>query len=229
MWIWFAALVALIASVVVTVAVRRRRTEGGLDLYLGSSPAHARTRTRTPRSLDDARVSFPDDAMPHRMRTQHRADFFYMVADFPDRASALRFLRGCEVRRERAYVIAENPQGNLGKDLIMIFEEARGNFVEIAERSPAPRISREDCARCGYTVLPVDGASRSSLTVRGADVRRYVALDDLERGGNGFRCGSCAALACAHCYRATGPEQRSDGSLVIHCWLCGAEVKPEPY
>jgi hypothetical protein len=36
----------------------------------------------------------------------------------------LEFLRGCVVRDERVYAIAENPQGNLGKDLVMIFEEA---------------------------------------------------------------------------------------------------------
>lgn len=219
MWIWIAAQVAAVAVVVAVAVRRRRRVGGGLPRYPAPAPQRAH----------DARVSWPRDGMRHEGHAERRADAFYFVWEFPDRAASLAFLRDCEVRQERVYVIAENPEGNLGKDLIMIFEEADGSFVELAERSAAPRGTRQDCGRCGYPVLPVSETAGSSIVFADRAVQRYFALDELERGGHGFRCRSCRALGCAHCYRAANPPQLSDGSLVLHCWICRSEVEPDPF
>jgi hypothetical protein len=161
------------------------------------------------------RVSWPPgypDTRP--IRTVRKPNALYLIEEFPTRSTALDFLRGCEVRDERVYVIAENPQGNLGRDLIMIFEEADGTFVEIAERSPlpAPRFSREDCARCGYSVIPARDP--------GPGVKWFVALEEMEMDGHGFQCWSCGALACARCYRSVPQDREPDGHVDLRCWLC---------
>ncbi|GIJ46078.1 hypothetical protein Val02_29640 [Virgisporangium aliadipatigenens] len=208
MWIWIAVGAAVLAAAVVVLrrrSVRRRRVH---PYYV------------TAKKL---RITWPPGYAEHRpIRMVRRPDALFLIEEFASRAAALDFLRRCEIREERIYVIAENPEGNLGRDLIMIFEEADGAPVEIGERSPlpAPRHSDEDCARCGYPVIPgalpeLDGA---------ATVRVAVALDGMARDGSGFRCADCGALGCAWCYRAV--PQRTDGSghADPRCWLCGGRV-----
>lgn len=83
----------------------------------------------------------------------HKPDALYLIEAFQTRSAALDSLRGCEIRDERIYVIAENPQGNLDKDLIMIFEEAGG----ASSKSPT-------AARCppltSQTRIAADAATR---------------------------------------------------------------------
>jgi hypothetical protein len=154
-----------------------------------------------------------------------RPDALYLIEDFPDRAAALEFLRGCEVRDERVYVIAENPQGNLGKDLVMIFEEADGAFVELAERSPAPvNVSFGDCARCGYAVIPASAPGSAAIHYGDGQVRWSVSLDQMEMTGQGFKCTSCGALICAACCRAVPQQAAPDGRLELGCWICDRPV-----
>src|SRR5437660_9343946 len=51
-------------------------------------------------------------------------------------AVALEYLRRRDVRTEGYYVIIETPGRNLGRDMIMIFDEADGTPIEIPERTP---------------------------------------------------------------------------------------------
>ncbi|MFI5953058.1 hypothetical protein [Cryptosporangium sp. NPDC051539] len=165
------------------------------------------------------RVSWPPGYADDRpIRRRAHTQWLYLVEDFDSRAAALEFLRGCEVRDERVYVIAQSPEGNLGLDLVMIFEEVDGSFVEFAERSPlpAPQVSRENCHRCGYSVIPVGRPPEGTTTIT-------LALDDLETMGAGFRCPSCGALTCARCYRATS-SPLGRGLLEKRCLLCEGEL-----
>ncbi|MDA1358987.1 hypothetical protein O1R50_05100 [Glycomyces luteolus] len=219
LWIWVAAQVAAVAAIVAVSVHRRRRTSG--------LPRRPRPEPLGP---EDARVTFPRDGETRELRALHKAGGYYLIVDFPDRATALRYLRGCEVRRELVYVIAENPEGNLGKDLIMIFEETDGSFVELAERSDGSRSTMRDCGRCGYQVLPVHARTAGIAEVSyGSSVRRYYALDGLQMGGHGFRCGSCKTLTCAWCLLASGPTKLADSSLVLRCLHCRSELEADPF
>lgn len=214
MWIWIA-----LAVVVLALAA-------GVGWRRGRRPAGSDPRYHT--TVKKLRVSWPPgypDTRP--IRTVKRPDALYLIEKFPTRSAALDFLRGCEVRDERVYVIAENPQGNLGKDLIMIFEEADGAFVEIAERSPlpTPRLSAENCARCGYSVLPASPPGLSGVSQDRVTVHWLLALSEMERDGHGYRCRSCGALACARCYRSVPQRREPDGQLDLRCWLCGGETE----
>lgn len=173
------------------------------------------------------RVSWPPGYADDRpVRRVKKPDAVYLIEAFDSRAAALEFLRGCEVRDERVYVIAESPQGNLGKDLIMIFEEEDGAFVEIAERSAlsAPEFSRENCSRCGYSVIPAASPFEGFSSDEPGVVTLILDLQSMEQSGQGYQCTSCDGLACARCYQVTPHTRAPDGSLDLRCWLCGNEV-----
>lgn len=80
----------------------------------------------------------------------------YEVSWVKSEAVALEYLRRRDVRQERYYVIVETPYRNLGRDMIMIFDEADGALVEIPERTPLAELtaSPTHCARCGYPIMP---------------------------------------------------------------------------
>ena len=89
-------------------------------------------------------------------QTQRQADGnTYDVYTAPTRDDALAFLRQHEVKEERRYAIVETPQGNIGKDFIMIFDERTQGMIELAQRQPlaAPRKSASHCCRCRSTSL----------------------------------------------------------------------------
>src|SRR4051794_29315111 len=84
-------------------------------------------------------------------KTEHSQGNRYDVYSGKDRNEAFAFLRGLEIKEERHYAIVETPDGNFGKDLIMIFDERTQDLIELAERKPLARLqkSRTHCARCG--------------------------------------------------------------------------------
>src|SRR5205807_3829377 len=81
----------------------------------------------------------------------------YDIYRAPSRAEALAFLRDFEVKEERRYVIVETPQGNLGKDFVLIFDEKTQETIELARRKPLASLKKSmtHCCRCGYPVLPL--------------------------------------------------------------------------
>lgn len=170
---------------------------------------------------DPFRITWPPDyAHSVPLRTEQNSSGTYVVESFASRSSALEVLRGCDVRDERVYLIAETPEGNIGRDLVWIFEEQDGSFIEIAERTPLPEptFSRTDCARCGYTVLPMGRPGAGISVDGGMTVSHYLVAGDIERAGQGLECQECGALGCMHCYlhNADGLGSSSDH----RCWLC---------
>lgn len=156
-----------------------------------------------------------------RVRVERGETGIYEVHRSGSRAEALALLRGREVREERLYIIVETPEGNVGRDMIMLFDERDGSCIELGERPalPAPVPAAGFCARCGYPVLPLpaprpDGAGS------------YLALQDLARDGCGYRCRTCANLGCAACYLAIRPTRGDDGVLDLRCWLCPGGTEP---
>lgn len=220
MWIWFA--LAIVALIVFAVSrsprVRYRRT-WGVPTYTVAEPSVL------------PGLSWPAGFEPQqRLRVVRRPDALYLITELPSRSAALEFLRGCEVRRERIYVIAENPDANLGKDLIMIFVESTGAFVEVAERSVLshPTSSQTDCARCGYPIIPMDSPWEPGDRGEHGSRTWLLALEDMQMQGTGYRCESCGALSCARCYAASEKSKNADGSLNLSCWMrdCQREVAP---
>jgi hypothetical protein len=59
----------------------------------------------------------------------------YEVSWVKSEAVALEYLRRRDVRQEGYYVIVETPRRNLGRDMVMIFDEADGSLIEIPERA----------------------------------------------------------------------------------------------
>ena len=125
------------------------------------------------------------------------------------RSDAIVFLREVEIKTERRYVIVETPQGNIGKDLIAIFDEQSGEILEYGERKAQSiyQKSMSQCARCGYAVLPagrpvMDGA------------KEIVRVGELKEKGVGFVCKTCHTLWCPFCVRF----QEGRGAI---CGFCG--------
>lgn len=136
----------------------------------------------------------------------------YQVYRAPSRSRALDFLRGIEVREERTYVIVETPEGNFGKDLIMIFDESTSEKIEFGHRAPLPRLrrSKTKCTRCGYPVLPADHRWPGRISAAPS------VLEDLRDGGVGFYCTNCQAAWCPFCLTAEAAAE---------CELCGTQME----
>jgi hypothetical protein len=161
---------------------------------------------------------------------------------------ALEYPRRRDVRHEGHYVIVETPRRNLGRDMIMIFDEADGSLIEIPERTPLPRptASPTHCARCGYPVLPVTDVAPSSCDDPDFGHPWHTAdfgwsAERVILSGAGYRCTQCRSAACRACYDATGGAQTtitrgfvrgeddgrshpSDAILMRLCWICGSPV-----
>ena len=146
-------------------------------------------------------------------KTQNSKGNRYEVYIAPSKSIALDFLRSTDVREERVYFIVETPEGNFGRDLIMIYDETRQTNIELAPRHPLTDFSKSEthCARCGYTVLPM-----GSNPYPNADVH-IIILDQLKKCGSGFYCTRCRTLWCAFC--AELDENKAT------CGLCGQEIK----
>lgn len=138
----------------------------------------------------------------------------YEVHTAPSRSDALAFLREQEVREEGHYVIVETPEGNVGRDLIMIFDEGSGEMIELGERKPLPKLRRSmtRCARCGYTVLPAGQPLLSGGLTTGSVVE-LIILSDLQNRGVGFHCSKCRTLWCPFCVSLEGEA--------VPCGICG--------
>ncbi|MEU6715037.1 hypothetical protein ABZ897_26535 [Nonomuraea sp. NPDC046802] len=162
-------------------------------------------------------------------------------------AVALEYLRRREVRQEGYYVIVETPYRNLGRDMVMIFDEADGTLIEIPERTPLPelRASSTHCVRCGYPILP---SSHVEFSCDDPDCGHpwhtadfAQSADEVILAGWGYRCTKCRSAACRACYEATGSENlttthgfllepgderphAADEIMLRLCWLCRSPV-----
>jgi hypothetical protein len=151
----------------------------------------------------------------------------YEVHWVKSEAVALEYLRHRDVRQEGYYVIVETPGRDLGRDMIMIFDEADGSLIEIPERTPLPELqpSTTRCARCGYPVLPAQAMNDEPVGPPGSIVvvQFPQSPEEVVQKGMGYRCTSCRSAACAACYQATN-ENTDDGTLVHSCWVCNSPV-----
>jgi hypothetical protein len=170
----------------------------------------------------------------------------YEVAWVRTEAAALEYLRRRDVREERYYVIVETPHRNLGRDMIMIFDEVDGSLIEIPPRTPLPELtpSPTHCSRCGYAILP---AQFKSFPCDGEDCGHpwhtadfAESADEVIRAGRGYRCTKCRSAACRACFEATGEENLAttqgflmevgeerphwDDIVMRLCWICRGPV-----
>ena len=135
----------------------------------------------------------------------------YVVYTASSWQDAMMFLREQEVKEHLLYLIAETPEGNIGKDLISIFDEGNGKTLELGKRKPlrVPKKSETHCSRCGYFVMP------GAPLIKGAV--HYLCLEDMQPFGQGFFCHKCASVMCAFCITLEGtkaPCPFCDGPMV---------------
>jgi hypothetical protein len=134
----------------------------------------------------------------------------YIVYKASSWQDAMTFLRQQEVKESLMYLIVETPEGNIGKDLISIFDEGNGNTLELGKRKPLhePKKSKTHCSRCGYFVLPC------GPLIKG--VHYYISLEDMQKRGQGFFCYKCQAIWCAFCVTLDGTK--------CTCPFCGESM-----
>jgi hypothetical protein len=151
------------------------------------------------------------------VETQRQSDgYTYDIYRAATRAEALAFLRDHEVKEECRYAIVETPQGNLGKDMVLIFDEKTGEMVELGKRNPLPRPkkSRNHCFRCGYPVLPLNRRSdfgTINISIKIVDIKKMI------KDGTGFMCPSCQSFCCAIC---------AEQAMGLLCVFCRKEMVP---
>jgi len=133
----------------------------------------------------------------------------YLVYVAATRSAAMSFLRSTPVKEERHYLIVETPGGNLGKDMIMIFDERTSEKLEFGTREPLPGLTKSTthCSKCGYPVLP------GGRAVPG--VKELLLLEELKDKGVGFVCSTCRAAWCPFCVQGDTPDS---------CQLCGTRM-----
>lgn len=156
-----------------------------------------------------------------RTEQPKESPYTYHLHRGPDRASALTFLRATPVREEFVYVIVETPEGNLGRDLIFIFDEATGQPLEYGPRPvlPAPILSTTRCGWCESVVVPLElDPPKQRLASSGAEI--IIAQDAMLGTGMGYRCSGCSLLTCAFC--APEPD-RGDTRC---CRVCNDPLTP---
>lgn len=119
----------------------------------------------------------------------------YIVYRARSLENAIKFLRSQDVKEPLLYKIVETPEGNIGRDLISIFNERTGENIELGHRSTMllPQKSRSHCYCCGYYVMkskPSEPIPNSTL---------FLALEDLREKGQGFYCEHCDLALCSFC------------------------------
>jgi hypothetical protein len=145
--------------------------------------------------------------LPHKgTEVQNRSQ--YDVYEARNRKSALEALRLVEVKEPLSYVIVETPEGNLGRDLVSIFDEASGATVELVKRTPLPRkrVSPTHCANCGYFVLPAKSDQLDIQTNIPVVHMSFFSTEDMTVRGLGFYCPSCATAWCSSCATLRGGD-----------------------
>jgi hypothetical protein len=144
----------------------------------------------------------------------------YEVHRALNRKAALAFLRERDVKRELYYVVVETPAGNIGRDMIMIFDERTGERIEFGIRRPlpAPQPSSTDCARCGYPILP---GHVPPLPAGVGSVQIYATYEEELTSGGGYRCQECGNLSCAICVEPSPPPGKRRAPT---CWCCSGEM-----
>jgi hypothetical protein len=155
---------------------------------------------------------------PQFVHTQRQADGnTYDVYRAATRSEALAFLRGLEVKEERRYAIVETPEGNIGKDFILIFDEKDSSTIELGQRKPLPKPQKSAgrCCSCGYPVIPYRKTPAFGPSV--GRVTEFIIIAEAKESGAGYVCDSCVAICCAFC--AT-PEKSP------RCALCGSKMNP---
>ncbi len=149
------------------------------------------------------------------VRTQRQPDGnTFDIYTAPNRQAALAFLREHEVKEERRYAIVETPDGNLGKDLVLIFDEKSEETIELGKRKPLPKPqpSAGRCCTCGYMVIPFGRRPDFGGSV---SARAVMIMSEAKEKGGGCVCSSCGAISCACC--ATPQDSPV-------CGVCGAEM-----
>ena len=152
------------------------------------------------------------------VRTQRQPDGnTYDIYHAASRSAALAFLRELDLKEERRYAVVETPEGNFGKDFILIFDEKTQETIELARRKPLPRPQKSAgrCAICGYPVIPYRKTPDFGGPV--GSVTTYVIVANAKKNGAGYACRSCGAISCAVCAR---PEKSP------RCVLCGGGMAP---
>jgi len=147
------------------------------------------------------------DEIVFKGRETHQANR-YDVYTADSQEQAIRFLRSQSILEERRYIIVETPEGNIGKDLIMIFREPSGDMIELGKRDPLPKLkqSMTHCGKCGHSVIPAKRhVAESRLS--------HEAILDLKVDGSGFLCRNCQTLWCSHCVLLDDETAR--------CLICG--------
>lgn len=132
----------------------------------------------------------------------------YEVYTAINRLLALDFLRKIPIRTERLYLICETPQGNIGKDMIMIFDEMTQERIEYGIRKSLPKLvkSKTHCTRCGYPVLPANLSSPNATNTIHPDQMKEQEIEWLKERGIGFWCPTCQTAWCPFCMKEHEPE-----------------------
>ncbi|MFX0148879.1 MAG: hypothetical protein ACFE8E_14160 [Candidatus Hodarchaeota archaeon] len=125
---------------------------------------------------------------------------------------AIKFLRKQEIKLPYYYIVIETPEGNIGKDIIGIYNEQNSELIELGRRKKLPNMkkSQEFCTQCGYFVFPMKPFNN--------EVSHVLNIEDMCNKGVGFYCSSCETVWCAQCVVISG--------YVVKCKLCRTEMVP---
>ncbi|MCP2283808.1 hypothetical protein APR04_002721 [Promicromonospora umidemergens] len=148
----------------------------------------------------------------------------YIIYSAARLAAALDFLRQTPVTEEFVYLIVETPQGNIGRDLVYIFDESDGTPLALAPRpaSSDPTPSETHCAWCGHFVVPVELPRLRFHEVVSSVATHVLVEGPLYKRGHGFSCEHCGFLQCAVCSGMTNDD--ADPPMPT-CRSCGRELR----
>jgi hypothetical protein len=147
--------------------------------------------------------------------TENKGDKLFYVYTAKSWQDAIEFLHKYEVRKPLNYVVVETPEGNLGKDIISIYNELDGKTLELGYRKPLPEIKKSltHCCRCEYFVFPMEHFNKEVFV---KEVRYFLSLEDMQNNGNGFYCSKCKTVWCAICVSFCNGK--------VFCDICGSDM-----